>query len=79
MILIQSKLIDEEMTVDVNLAGKSAEVEGELVAAMAAFATITADDCDDENDLSDVMSSICAKALHYAKVNRMQIRAAGLR
>lgn len=77
MILIQTKRNEDEMTVDVNLAGKSSEVEGELVAAMAAFATITADDCDDD-DLADVMSSICAKALHYAKVNRIQIRAAGL-
>lgn len=78
MILIQTKRNEDEMTVDVNLAGKGSEVEGELAAAMAAFATITADDCDDDTELADVMASICAKALHYAKVNRMQIRAAGL-
>ena len=78
MILIQTKRAEVETQTEVKLAGDRNDVESELIAAMAAYAMIISEDCDDVDELTDVMTSICAKALRYAKENQMQIRAAGL-
>lgn len=79
MILIETKRVGDELAVDVKLAGKAEEVEGELVAALAAFATVTADDCDDPSEVASLLADVSAKAVLYAEEKHMEIRAAGLK